>query len=58
VRDNESKKNQLVWRKVFLCEESARLVVTSQDFIKFWGNFFILLVLIEISQGFRTFEFI
>jgi hypothetical protein len=31
--------------------------VTSQDFIKFWGKFFafIFLVLIEISQGFKTF---
>jgi hypothetical protein len=34
--------------------------VTTQDFVKFWGkNFvFILLVLIENSQGFKTFEFI
>jgi hypothetical protein len=32
--------------------------VTSQDFIKFWGNFFafVLYALIEISQGFKTFE--
>jgi hypothetical protein len=31
--------------------------VTSQDFIKFWGKIFIfiLLVLIENSQGFKTF---
>jgi hypothetical protein len=31
--------------------------VTSQDFIKFWGKFFafILYVLIENSQGFKTF---
>jgi hypothetical protein len=31
--------------------------VTSQEFIKFWGNFFafVLLVLIEISQEFKTF---
>jgi hypothetical protein len=31
--------------------------VTSQDFIKFWGKFFafVLLVLIENSQGFKTF---
>jgi hypothetical protein len=38
-----------------------RLVsVTSQDFIKFWGIFFafVLLVLIENSQGFKTFKFI
>jgi hypothetical protein len=36
------------------------LPVTSQDFIKFWGNFFafVLSALIEISQGFETFEFI
>jgi hypothetical protein len=34
--------------------------VTSQDFIKFWGIFFCFYwkVLIEISQGFKTFEFI
>jgi hypothetical protein len=32
-------------------------IVTSQDFIKFWGKFFVL-VLFEISQGFKTFEFI
>jgi hypothetical protein len=34
--------------------------VTTQDFIKFWGKIFvfILLVLIENSQGFKTFEFI
>jgi hypothetical protein len=32
--------------------------VTSQDFIKFWGKIFvfILLVLIENSQRFKTFE--
>jgi hypothetical protein len=33
--------------------------VTSQDFIKFWGNFFfafVLLEMIEISQGLKTFE--
>jgi hypothetical protein len=31
--------------------------VTSQDFIKFWGKIlaFVLLVLIEFSQGFKTF---
>jgi hypothetical protein len=31
--------------------------VTTQDFIKFWGKIFIfiLLVLIENSQGFKTF---
>jgi hypothetical protein len=31
--------------------------VMTQDFVKFWGNFFvfILLVLIENSQGFKTF---
>jgi hypothetical protein len=34
------------------------VIVTSQDFIKFWGKFFafILLVLIEFSQRFKTFE--
>jgi hypothetical protein len=32
-------------------------VVTSQDFIKFWGKFFafVLLMLIENPQGFKTF---
>jgi hypothetical protein len=37
-----------------------RKIVTTQDFIKFWGKIFvfILLVLIENSQGFKTFEFI
>jgi hypothetical protein len=32
--------------------------VTTQDFIKFWGKFFafVLLEMIEISQGFKTFE--
>jgi hypothetical protein len=36
------------------------IIVTTQDFIKFWGKIFvfILLVLIENSQGFKTFEFI
>jgi hypothetical protein len=31
--------------------------VTTQDFIKFWGKIFvfILLEMIEISQGFKTF---
>jgi hypothetical protein len=39
---------------------SVRVVVTSQDFIKFWGRFFafVLSALIESSQGFKTFEFI
>jgi hypothetical protein len=32
--------------------------VTTQDFIKFWGKIFvfILLEMIENSQGFKTFE--
>jgi hypothetical protein len=36
---------------------SERADVTSQDFIKFWGKIFVfvLLVLIELSQGFKTF---
>jgi hypothetical protein len=36
------------------------LSVTTQDFIKFWGNFFafVLLEMIENSQGFKTFKFI
>jgi hypothetical protein len=31
--------------------------VTTQDFIKFWGKFFafVLLEMIGISQGFKTF---
>jgi hypothetical protein len=38
-------------------DEEEPLVVTSQDFIKFWGkNFvFVLLEMIEISQGFKNF---
>jgi hypothetical protein len=32
-------------------------IVTTQDFIKFWGKFFafVLLEMIGISQGFKTF---
>jgi hypothetical protein len=39
---------------------ALELHVTTQDFIKFWGKIFvfILLVLIENFQGFKTFEFI
>jgi hypothetical protein len=42
------------------CILIIRFCVTTQDFIKFWGKIFvfILLVLIENSQGFKTFEFI
>jgi hypothetical protein len=31
--------------------------VTTQDFVEFWGKFFafVLLEMIEISQGFKTF---
>jgi hypothetical protein len=38
------------------CIESFN--VTTQDFINFWGKFFafVLLEMIEISQGFKTFE--
>jgi hypothetical protein len=34
------------------------VIVTTQDFIKFWGKFFafVLLEMIGISQGFKTFE--
>jgi hypothetical protein len=39
-------------------DEQILLFVTSQDFIKFWGEIFVFVVLIEISQGFKTFEFI
>jgi hypothetical protein len=37
-----------------------RKSITSQDFIKFWGNFFAsaLLELIDFSQGFKTFEYV
>jgi hypothetical protein len=36
---------------------ATTLLVTSQDFIKFWSEIFVfvLLVLIEISQGFNFF---
>jgi hypothetical protein len=36
----------------------GRYAVTTQDFIKFWGKFFafVLLEMIGISQGFKTFE--
>jgi hypothetical protein len=36
---------------------SKKISVTTQDFIKFWGKFFafVLLEMIEISQGFKTF---
>jgi hypothetical protein len=39
-------------------EWSYPCLVTSQDFIKFWGFFFafVLLEMIGISQGFKTFE--
>jgi hypothetical protein len=32
--------------------------VTTQDFIKFWGNFFafVLLEMFGFSQGFKTFD--
>jgi hypothetical protein len=34
------------------------LCVASQDFIKFWGKIFafVLLEMVENSQGFKTFE--
>jgi hypothetical protein len=34
------------------------LLVTTQDFVRFWGKIFafVLLEMIEISQGFKTFE--
>jgi hypothetical protein len=43
-----------------LPDEERMVVVTSQDFIKFWGKFFafVLYALIEISQGFKTVEYI
>jgi hypothetical protein len=41
-----------------LSMSSTRASVTTQDFINFWGKFFAfaLLEMIEISQGFKTFE--
>jgi hypothetical protein len=37
---------------------SENISVTTQDFINFWGKFFVfvLLEMIGISQGFKTFE--
>jgi hypothetical protein len=43
---------------LFLCfRKVTQEIVTSQDFIKFWGKFFafVLHVLIENSQGIKTF---
>jgi hypothetical protein len=47
-------------RGVFIGEGASSEVVTTQDFIKFWGKIFafVLLEKIGISQGFKTFEFI
>jgi hypothetical protein len=47
----------VAWRRLW---PSGCSLVTTQDFIKFWGKifFFILLGLIENSQGFKNFEFI
>jgi hypothetical protein len=44
-------------QKMERTHQSSTAPVTTQDFIKFWGKIFvfILLVLIEISQGFKTF---
>jgi hypothetical protein len=51
------------WRKVRFGEvavlKQISTLVTSQDFIKFWGELFfafVLLVLIEFSQRFKTYE--
>jgi hypothetical protein len=51
----------LVYTPFALCFVTLRgiFIVTTQDFIKFWGKFFcafVLLEMIEISQGFKTFE--
>jgi hypothetical protein len=37
---------------------SSEDAVTTQDFIKFWGKIFVLVLLemIEFLQGFKTFE--
>jgi hypothetical protein len=37
--------------------QKHKKIVTTQDFIKFWGKFFafVLLEMIGISQGFKTF---
>jgi hypothetical protein len=55
---NVPKGNGDVYHEPFkdTCIESD--IVTTQDFIKFWGKFFAfaLLEMIEISQGFKTFE--
>jgi hypothetical protein len=47
-------KNIWLWDKYMVVGTN----VTTQDFIKFWGkNFaFVLLEMIGISQGFKTFE--
>jgi hypothetical protein len=43
---------------LILSANFADIIVTTQDFINFWGKFFafVLLEMIEISQGFKTFE--
>jgi hypothetical protein len=43
--------------KVTVCALCVALSVTTQDFVKFWGKFFalVLLEMIEISQGFKFF---
>jgi hypothetical protein len=45
---------------LFVAIESKKIIdelVTTQDFVKFWGNFFafVLLEMNEISQGFKNF---
>jgi hypothetical protein len=45
-------------KQVLKTRFTFRGLVTTQDFIKFWGKFFafVLLEMIGISQGFKTFE--
>jgi hypothetical protein len=40
------------------CRHGDRPSVTTQDFINFWGKIFafVMLEMIEFSQGFKTFE--
>jgi hypothetical protein len=48
----------MLWKDIWLHHSlDLQLPVTTQDFINFWGKIFvfILLVLIENSQGFKTF---
>jgi hypothetical protein len=54
---HDDKKNVIFITENSNSEDEQEEAVTSQDFIKFWGNFFafVLYVLIENLQGFKTF---